>query len=163
MFNPIFKRNVQGWKHPGRCAYVQPELLTFTKPKCVIHNKNNGHKCASWNSPDFSSQAIFYIWLILAEYYKQIYRSVTSIFVYDDGHKISHIWKYSETKIHNKSLRVDEACHWTVTLCTQWVSELYLWTVALSFLYGNLTKSWSHHRSPIVTRGYHYGGTIGVR
>ena len=27
MFNPIFKENVQGRKHPGSCAFVQPELL----------------------------------------------------------------------------------------------------------------------------------------
>ena len=27
MFNPIFKENVQGWKHPGSCAFAEPELL----------------------------------------------------------------------------------------------------------------------------------------
>ena len=27
MFNPIFKKNVQGRKHPGSCAYAEPELL----------------------------------------------------------------------------------------------------------------------------------------
>ena len=27
MFNPIFKDNVQGWKHTGSCAFAEPELL----------------------------------------------------------------------------------------------------------------------------------------
>ena len=27
MFNPIFKENVQGWKHLGSCAFAEPELL----------------------------------------------------------------------------------------------------------------------------------------
>ena len=26
MFNPIFKENVQGWKHPGSCAFAEPEV-----------------------------------------------------------------------------------------------------------------------------------------
>ena len=31
MFNPIFKENVQGWKHPGSCAFAEPELLSYRK------------------------------------------------------------------------------------------------------------------------------------
>ena len=27
MFNPIFKENVQGQKHPRSCAFAEPELL----------------------------------------------------------------------------------------------------------------------------------------
>ena len=27
VFNPIFKENVQGQKHPGSCAFAEPELL----------------------------------------------------------------------------------------------------------------------------------------
>ena len=27
MFNPIFKENVQEQKHPGSCAFAEPELL----------------------------------------------------------------------------------------------------------------------------------------
>ena len=27
MFNPIFKENVLGHKHPGSCAFTEPELL----------------------------------------------------------------------------------------------------------------------------------------
>ena len=27
MFNPLFKENVQGKKHPGNCAFAEPELL----------------------------------------------------------------------------------------------------------------------------------------
>ena len=27
MFNPIFKENVQGQKHPGSCVFAEPELL----------------------------------------------------------------------------------------------------------------------------------------
>ena len=44
MFNPIFKGNVQGQKHPGRCAFVEPELLSYRKSKYVAQNENNGHK-----------------------------------------------------------------------------------------------------------------------
>ena len=35
MFNPIFKENAQGQKHPGSCAFVEPELLSYRKPKRV--------------------------------------------------------------------------------------------------------------------------------
>ena len=43
MFKPIFKGNVQGRKHPGRCAYVETELLS-QKSKHAIQKKKNGHK-----------------------------------------------------------------------------------------------------------------------
>ena len=33
MFNPVFKENVQGRKHPGSCAFAEPELLCYRKPK----------------------------------------------------------------------------------------------------------------------------------
>ena len=33
MFNPIFKENVQGRKHPGSCALAESELLRLRKPK----------------------------------------------------------------------------------------------------------------------------------
>ena len=36
LFNLIFKGNVQGWKHPGRCAFAEPELLYFRNPKRVL-------------------------------------------------------------------------------------------------------------------------------
>ena len=42
--NPKFKGNVQGRKHPGRCAFEEPELC-FRKPKPVAQTKeDNGHK-----------------------------------------------------------------------------------------------------------------------
>ena len=44
MFNPIFKENVQGRKHPGSCAFAEPELLSNRKPKCVVQNEKGGHK-----------------------------------------------------------------------------------------------------------------------
>ena len=44
MFNPIFKRDVQGRKYPKGWAFAEPELLTFRQPKLVIHNKNNDHE-----------------------------------------------------------------------------------------------------------------------
>ena len=37
MFNPIFKENVQGRKHPGSCAFAEPELLSYRKPKPVVN------------------------------------------------------------------------------------------------------------------------------
>ena len=36
MFNPIFKENVQGRKHPGSCAFAEPELLSYKVPKRVV-------------------------------------------------------------------------------------------------------------------------------
>ena len=39
MSNPLFKGNVQGWKHPGRCAFAQPELLSYRMPKRVVQIK----------------------------------------------------------------------------------------------------------------------------
>ena len=33
MFNPIFKKNVQGRKHPGSSEFAEPELLSYWKPK----------------------------------------------------------------------------------------------------------------------------------
>ena len=39
MFNSIFKGKGQGRNHPGRCAFEDPELVTFMKPKRVMQNK----------------------------------------------------------------------------------------------------------------------------
>ena len=39
MFNPIFKENVQGRKHP----FAEPELLSYRKPERVIQNVTNDH------------------------------------------------------------------------------------------------------------------------
>ena len=44
MFNPLFKGNVQGRKHRGRCVFAEPELLSFRKPKHTVQNDNNCHK-----------------------------------------------------------------------------------------------------------------------
>ena len=44
MFNPIFKENVQGWKHPWRLAFTEPEKLSYKEPKHVAPNNKNGHK-----------------------------------------------------------------------------------------------------------------------
>ena len=41
MFNPVFKDNVQGQKHPRSCAFAEPELLSYRKPERV---QKNGHK-----------------------------------------------------------------------------------------------------------------------
>ena len=43
MFNPIFEGNVQGRKHPGLCAFVEPKLPSYTKPKHEVQDKK-GHK-----------------------------------------------------------------------------------------------------------------------
>ena len=40
----MFKGNVQGWKHPGRCAFAEQELLSHRKPKWVVQNKKHAHK-----------------------------------------------------------------------------------------------------------------------
>ena len=44
MFNPVFKENVQGWKHPGNCAFTEPEQLSYRKPKSLAKKIKNGHK-----------------------------------------------------------------------------------------------------------------------
>ena len=44
MFNPIFKENVQGRKHPESCAFAEADLLSYRKPKRVVQNEKNGHK-----------------------------------------------------------------------------------------------------------------------
>ena len=38
MLNPIFMENVLGRKHPVSCALVEPELLSYRKPKSVVQN-----------------------------------------------------------------------------------------------------------------------------
>ena len=43
MFNPIFKENIQGQKHPGRCTFAKLELLNYGKPKFGVQNEKNGH------------------------------------------------------------------------------------------------------------------------
>ena len=43
MFNPIFKGNAQGRKHPGRSAFAESELLS-QKSKYVVQKKKNGHE-----------------------------------------------------------------------------------------------------------------------
>ena len=56
MLNPIFKENVQGRKHPGSCAFTEPELLSYRKPKYVLQkvknlpwNPNHIHNCHDEN------------------------------------------------------------------------------------------------------------------
>ena len=49
MFNPIFKGNAQGRKHPGKWAFVEPELLRDRKRKYILQNKENGYKNPSNN------------------------------------------------------------------------------------------------------------------
>ena len=44
MFNPIFKENVQGRKHPGSCVFPEPDLLSYRKCKHVVYKVKNGHK-----------------------------------------------------------------------------------------------------------------------
>ena len=44
MFNPIFKENFQGRKHPGSCAFAEPDLLRYRKPRSVIQKVIKGHK-----------------------------------------------------------------------------------------------------------------------
>ena len=54
MFIPIFKANVQGQKHRGRCAFAEPELISYRKPKRVVQKKKNDNKNSnnSHNSHD---------------------------------------------------------------------------------------------------------------
>ena len=44
MINPIFKENAQGRKHRGSCAFAEPKLLSYRKPKHIVHNEKNGNK-----------------------------------------------------------------------------------------------------------------------
>ena len=44
MFNPIFKVNIQGQKHPGSCAFAEPALFSYRKPKRIVQSEKNGHK-----------------------------------------------------------------------------------------------------------------------
>ena len=44
ILNLIFRDNVQGQEHPGRCFVVEPELPNYRKSKCVVQNKKNGNK-----------------------------------------------------------------------------------------------------------------------
>ena len=62
MFNPIFKGNVQGRKHPGRCAFAEPEILSFRKPKRVVQNKNYGHKIHN-NNHKYHDEKELYHWI----------------------------------------------------------------------------------------------------
>ena len=43
MFNQMFNENVKGQKHPGSCAFAEPELLSYRKPKSVAPKVKNGH------------------------------------------------------------------------------------------------------------------------
>ena len=51
MCNPIFKENIQGRKHPMRCAFAEPELLSYRKPGCVIkiNRMTTEHNNNDWN------------------------------------------------------------------------------------------------------------------
>ena len=42
MFEWIFKDNVKGQKHPRSCAFAEPEILIYRKPKRVVQNEKNG-------------------------------------------------------------------------------------------------------------------------
>ena len=44
MLNPVFEDNVQGRKHPGSCAFAEPELLSYWRPKRVVEYEKNDHE-----------------------------------------------------------------------------------------------------------------------
>ena len=46
MFNPIFQEDIQGRKHPGSCAFAEPEPLSYRNPKHVVQKVKNDHKKA---------------------------------------------------------------------------------------------------------------------
>ena len=86
MFNSIFKGNVQGRKHPERCAFAEPELLCFRKPKCVVMV---GLKLTHWTlgyeveSSNFSKLAVFTkLWHVLSDKYQAFYTFQGSILIY---------------------------------------------------------------------------------
>ena len=77
MFNPIFKGNAQGQKHQGRCAFAEPELLYFRKPKRVVMA---GLKLTHWTLgyeveiSNFSKLAVFTkLWHALSDKYQAFY------------------------------------------------------------------------------------------
>ena len=53
MFNPIFKENVQGRKHPGSCAFAEKKVKkALTVDQKVINghrNPNDSHNCHDEN------------------------------------------------------------------------------------------------------------------
>ena len=51
MFNPIFKENVQGRKHPESCTFAEPELLKYRKPKVqkVMIGHKNPNDCHNYH------------------------------------------------------------------------------------------------------------------
>ena len=44
ILNLIFQENVQGRKYSGSCAFAETKLLSYWKPKRVVHYEKNGHK-----------------------------------------------------------------------------------------------------------------------
>ena len=54
MLNPIWNEDVQMRKHPGSCAFAEPELLSYRNPKRVAQNKK-GHKNAN-NSHNYHDE-----------------------------------------------------------------------------------------------------------
>ena len=59
MFNPIFKGNVQGLKHPGGGTFIEPELLSYRRPQYVVQNKKNGHNNPK-NSHNYNAEIELY-------------------------------------------------------------------------------------------------------
>ena len=59
MFNSIFEENVQGRKHPGSCAFAEPEQLSYRKLKLVVQNETNGHKNPD-SSQNYHDEIDFY-------------------------------------------------------------------------------------------------------
>ena len=44
MFNIIFNENIQKRKHQESCAFAEPELFSYRKPKREVQNERNGHQ-----------------------------------------------------------------------------------------------------------------------
>ena len=61
MFNPIFKG--KGQKHPWRCAFVDPELLSYRKSKHVAQNEINGHKNLNNNNHNLHDEIELFQWI----------------------------------------------------------------------------------------------------
>ena len=60
LFISIFKEDVKGQKHAGRCVVAEPEIPDFRKPKYAIQNEQNRHKNPN-NSRNHHDEMSLYI------------------------------------------------------------------------------------------------------
>ena len=133
VFNPIFKRSVQGRKHPGSCVFAELDL-SYRKPKhiVVVQNEKNVHE-NPYNSHNYYDEN---------HDGKELYQNIRKIV--KGAHNETQHQNNAHTKTDCDGVQLTNAqCH-MIPISILWYREV--WTIYLKYTWetkqGRLTVSY---------------------